>query len=69
MDLRASDLEPRAPETDAHFTYSMTPTRVFIRDFGTGSKIVKDDLKAVLKKIEFWHQGSIAEFEIIVEEA
>jgi hypothetical protein len=30
-----------------------------IRDAGKGTKAVADDLEAVLRKIEGWHQGPI----------
>ena len=40
----------------------MSVKTIKIHDTGTGLKSVKDDLEAVLKKIEGWHQGSIAEF-------
>ena len=40
----------------------MSVKTIKIHDTGTGLKSVKDDLEAVLKKIEGWHQGSIAGF-------
>jgi hypothetical protein len=43
----------------------MTPVVVIIQDTCKGKKAVADDLEAVLRKIEYWHQGSIAEFKII----
>jgi hypothetical protein len=42
----------------------MTPATVKIQDTGKGKKSVADDLEAVLRKIEYWHQGSIARFRI-----
>ena len=48
----------------ADFTYTMTPVAVEIQDTGKGAKAVADDLEAVLPKIEYWHQGSIARFRI-----
>jgi hypothetical protein len=48
----------------ADFTYAMTPKTVTIQDTGKGKKSVTDDLEAVLRKIEYWHQGSIARFRI-----
>jgi hypothetical protein len=48
----------------ADFTYSMTPATVKIQDIGKGKKSVADDLQAVLRKIEYWHQGSIARYRI-----
>jgi len=40
----------------------MTVKTMKIHDTGKGLKSVKDDLEAVLRKIEGWHQGSIAGF-------
>jgi len=48
----------------AGFTYSMSPKTVAIQDTGKGKKSVADDLDAVLLKIEYWHQGSIARYRI-----
>ena len=48
----------------AGFTYSMTPRTLTIQDTGKGEKSVPEDLEAVLRKIEYWHQGSIARFRI-----
>jgi len=42
----------------------MTPKAVKIQDTGKGKKSVADDLEAVLRKIEYWHQGSIARYRI-----
>jgi hypothetical protein len=38
---------------------------VRIQDTGKGAKSVADDLEAVLRKIENWHQGSIAGYRIM----
>ena len=46
----------------ADFTYTMTPVTIEIQDTGKGTKSVAEDLKAVLRKIEYWHQCSIARF-------
>ena len=48
----------------ADFTYMMTPVAIEIQDTGKGKKAVAGDLEAVLRKIEYWHQGSIARFRI-----
>jgi hypothetical protein len=53
---------PRRLKCQADFTYTMTVKTIKIHDTGKGLKSVKDDLEAVLKKIEGWHQGSIAGF-------
>jgi len=58
----ANQFNPVACQAD--FTYSMTPRTVTIQDTGKGKKSVGDDLEAVLLKIEYWHQGSIARFRI-----
>src|SRR5215475_10924895 len=49
-----------AARTRADFTYKITPTLISISDTGLGSCPVTEDIEAVLRKIEFWHQGSIA---------
>ena len=46
----------------------MTPVAVEIQDSGKGRKSVADDLEAVLRKIEHWHQGSIAHYRIKLPE-
>jgi hypothetical protein len=38
----------------------MTPKVIKIQDTGKDTKSVAEDLEAVLRKIEAWHQGSIA---------
>ena len=48
----------------ADFTYTITPVTVEILDTGKGKKAVADDLEAVLRRIEYWHQGSIARYRI-----
>jgi hypothetical protein len=54
----ANQFNPLACQAD--FTYSITPNAVQIWDTGKGKKSVGDDLEAVLRKIEYWHQGPIA---------
>jgi hypothetical protein len=58
----ATQFNPLACQAD--FTYAMTPKTVTIRDTDKGKKSVADDLEAVLRKIEYWHQGSIARYRI-----
>ena len=53
------------PVTQADFTYSITPTTISITDTGKGSRSVTNDIEAVLRKIEYWHQGSISGFKIM----
>jgi hypothetical protein len=49
-------------ECQADFTYGMGPKTIKIEDTGKGPKPVGEDLEAVLRKIEGWHQGSISGF-------
>jgi hypothetical protein len=51
--------------TKADFTYSITPGTISITDTGKGRASVTNDIEAVLRKIEYWHQGSIAGFKIL----
>jgi len=50
------------PACQADFTYEITVKTIKILDNGKGEKSVTKDLGAVLRKIEGWHQGSIAGF-------
>ena len=54
-----------APRTRADFTYNITPAMISITDTGLGKCPVIEDIEAVLQKIEYWHQGSIAKFKIM----
>ena len=49
----------------ADFTYNITPAVISITDTGLGKRSVTEDIEAVLRKIEQWHQGSITRFKII----
>ena len=51
--------------TRADFTYNITPAMISITDTGLGRCPVTEDIEAVLRKIEHWHQGSIAKFKIM----
>jgi hypothetical protein len=42
----------------ADFTYNISPTVISIVDAGLDKCSVTEDIKAVLRKIEYWHQGS-----------
>jgi hypothetical protein len=43
----------------------MGPDWITIADTGKGKCSVADDLESVLRKIEYWHQGSVAKFAIM----
>jgi hypothetical protein len=51
--------------TRADFTYKITPNMITITDTTVGKLSVTKDIDAVLRKIEHWHQGSIAPFKIM----
>jgi len=53
------------PGTSADFIYKVSPTLISITDTGLGSCPVTEDIEAVLRKIEYWHQGSISLFKIM----
>jgi hypothetical protein len=51
--------------TQTDFTYKITPNTITITDTTLGKLSVTKDIDAVLRKIEHWHQGSIAAFKIM----
>ena len=51
--------------TRADFTHKITPNTISITDTTLGKLSVTNDIDAVLRKIEHWHQGSIAAFKIM----
>jgi hypothetical protein len=53
------------PRTHADFTYKISPIVISITDTGLGSRSVIEDIEAVLRKVEYWHQGSISSFKIM----
>lgn len=56
-------------ECQEDFTYTMTVNAIKNQGTGKGAKSVADDLEAVLRKIEAWHQGSIAGHKISFRDA
>jgi hypothetical protein len=48
-------------ECQAEFTYTMSRKFIKIQDTGKGSKPVAEDLEAILRKIEAWHQLPVTE--------
>ena len=57
--------QPEAIRTKADFIYHMGPDWITIADTGKGKCSVADDLESVLRKIEYWHQGSVTKFAIM----
>jgi len=53
------------PRTQADFTYKISPTVISFSDTGLDKCSVAEDIEAVLRKIEYWHQGSISAFKIM----
>jgi hypothetical protein len=51
--------------THADFTYKIRPGTISITDTALGKLSVTKDIDAVLRKIEHWHQDSIAAFKIM----
>jgi hypothetical protein len=56
---------PEEVRTRADFNYKITPNVISITDTGLGLRSVSQDIEAVLRKIEHWHQGSISSFKIM----
>jgi hypothetical protein len=54
--------------TQADFSYKITPDTIAITDTGLGKLSVANDIEAVLRKIEYWHQGSISSFKITYQD-
>jgi len=55
--------ENRRP-TKADFTYKIGPDAIEIADTGRGRLSVTEDLEAVMRRLEYWHMGSLSGFKI-----
>jgi hypothetical protein len=55
--------------TRADFTYSIRLNRIKIVDLNSGKASVTNDIESVLRKIEAWHQGSIAGYQIMYRDS
>ena len=53
----------------ADFTYSMSTNVITITNPDLGNTSVTNDIESVLRKIEYWHQGSIATFRIMYRDS
>jgi hypothetical protein len=58
LDFKCED----RPQTKADFTYQISPNTIEIVDTGRGKLSVADDLDAVVRRIEYWHMGSVNGF-------
>jgi hypothetical protein len=61
--------EPKLGKTQADFTYSIRGEVISIIDLDLGNRSVTNDIENVLRKIEYWHQGSIAAFRIMYRDS
>jgi len=52
------------PPTKADFTYKIGPDAIEIVDTGRGRLSVTEDLEAVMRRLEYWHMGSLTGFKI-----
>jgi hypothetical protein len=59
------DFKPVQKPVQADFTFSITPDTISITDTNLGRRAVTNDIEAVLRTIEYWHQGSIVAFKIM----
>jgi hypothetical protein len=60
LDFKCED----RPRTKADFTYQISPNTIEIVDTGRGKLSVADDLDAVMRRIGYWHMGSVIGFKI-----
>ena len=52
------------PPTKADFTYKIGPDAIEIADTGRGRLSVTEDMEAVMRRLEYWHMGSLSGFKI-----
>jgi hypothetical protein len=65
--MPSDPVSTRNPSTNrADFTYLITPTTLIVTDTGRGAKSVAEDLPAAPRRIEHWHQGSVAHLKLTV---
>jgi hypothetical protein len=56
-------------KTQADFTYSILGNVISIIDMDLGDRWVTNDIENVLRKIEYYHQGSIVGFKIMYRDS
>jgi hypothetical protein len=64
-----ADVLRRQVMTQADFTYSISGNVISIVDLNLGNRSVTNDVENVLRKIEYYHQGSIARFDIMYRDS
>lgn len=65
----SDDAVRRQAMWQADFTYSILGNVISIVDLGLGNRSVTNDIENVLRKIEHYHQGSIADFKIMYRDS
>jgi hypothetical protein len=55
--------------TEADFTYSISGNVISVVDLNLGSRSVTNDIENVLRKIDYYHQGSIMGFKIMYRDS
>ena len=63
------DIFRRQWKTQADFTYSILGNVISIIDLDLGNRSVTNDIENVLRKIEYYHQGSIVGFKIMYRDS
>jgi hypothetical protein len=58
-----------APVLRADFTYSIMPNTISITDTNLGKLSVTNDIEAILRRIEYLYQGSVAAFKIMYRDS
>jgi hypothetical protein len=65
---KAISLSPSDSTTAiADFKYSMRGEVISITYFGAGS--IHEELERILRRIEYWHQGSVKSYRILYQDA
>jgi hypothetical protein len=57
------------PVLRADFTYSIMPNTISITDTNLGKLSVTNDIEAILRRIEYLYQGSVAAFKIMYRDS
>jgi hypothetical protein len=60
---------PQESSSGADFNYSMKSKLITITDLKPGKGLFVEEIEKALRRIEFWHQGSIASFRILYLDA
>jgi len=64
---KAITLRPSDSTTATDFKYSLSGKVISITYLGTGS--INEEIGRILRRIEYWHQGSVKSFRILYLDA